>query len=112
MTGKARVTIEKERAVTDARRWRRFSSLGEPPKERMTAKRTADIPSFMVMDVMARSQALEKAGEDVVHLEVGEPDFDTPEVIREAALDAIRAGDTHYTHALGLLRAISRCSTA
>ena len=57
----------------------------------------------MVMDVMARSQALEKAGEDVVHLEVGEPDFDTPEVIREAALDAIRAGDTHYTHALGLL---------
>ncbi len=61
------------------------------------------IKPFIVMDVMARAEELERAGEDVIHLEVGEPDFDTPEVVRDAAFEAIRSGKTHYTHALGLL---------
>jgi aspartate/methionine/tyrosine aminotransferase len=39
----------------------------------------------------------------VIHLEVGEPDFDTPEPIKEACLRAIREGETHYTHSLGLV---------
>jgi aspartate/methionine/tyrosine aminotransferase len=69
----------------------------------MVSKRMADISSFMVMDMMARAEALEKAGESVIHLEVGEPDFDTPAVVRDAGVAAIRAGDTHYTHALGRL---------
>ncbi len=69
----------------------------------MISKRVKDVKSFMVMDVMARAERLEKAGEDVVHLEVGEPDFDTPEVIQNAAIEAIRSGKTHYTHAMGLL---------
>ncbi len=69
----------------------------------MTSQRALDISPFMVMDVMARAEALEKAGENVIHLEVGEPDFDTPEVVREAAIRALRDGDTHYTHALGRL---------
>ena len=55
------------------------------------------------MDVMARAQELEKSGENVVHLEVGEPDFETPEAIRNAAIEAIRSGKTHYTHAMGLM---------
>ncbi len=61
------------------------------------------VKPFIVMDVMARAEELERAGEDVIHLEVGEPDFDTPEVVREAAFEAMRSGKTHYTHALGLL---------
>ena len=43
------------------------------------------------------------AGEDVIHLEVGEPDFDTPECIKEACIRALHEGKTHYTHSLGLL---------
>jgi len=69
----------------------------------MISNRANNVKSFMVMDVMARSGEIERAGEEVVHLEVGEPDFDTPEVIRESAIAAMRSGKTHYTHALGLL---------
>lgn len=61
------------------------------------------IKPFIVMDVMARAEELERAGEDVVHLEVGEPDFDTPALIRQAAIEAMHSGKSHYTHALGLL---------
>jgi aspartate/methionine/tyrosine aminotransferase len=68
----------------------------------MVSTRAKSVKSFMVMDVMARSEELEKAGEDVVHLEVGEPDFDTPEVIQRAAREAMQSGKTHYTHALGM----------
>ncbi|NLI80177.1 MAG: pyridoxal phosphate-dependent aminotransferase [Deltaproteobacteria bacterium] len=53
------------------------------------------------MDVLERAQEMERAGESVIHLEVGEPDFDTPEAIKEAAIAAIRRGETHYTHSLG-----------
>jgi aspartate/methionine/tyrosine aminotransferase len=69
----------------------------------MVSERAKKVKSFMVMDVMARSEELEMAGEDVVHLEVGEPDFDTPEVVQRAAIEAMRGGKTHYTHALGML---------
>ncbi|HEY5871196.1 MAG TPA: pyridoxal phosphate-dependent aminotransferase [Candidatus Tectomicrobia bacterium] len=56
------------------------------------------------MDVLERAQAIERdTGVDVIHLEVGEPDFDTPPVIVEAAQRAMRDGETHYTHSLGLL---------
>jgi aspartate/methionine/tyrosine aminotransferase len=55
------------------------------------------------MEIMERAQELERAGVDVVHMEVGEPDFDTPECVRAAAERAIRDGHTHYTHSLGLL---------
>ncbi len=58
---------------------------------------------FLVMEVMECAQEMERAGKPVIHLEVGEPDFDTPEVIKEAAIRALREGKTHYTHSLGLL---------
>jgi len=67
------------------------------------SNRVKDVKSFIVMDVMARAGELEKEGRDVIHLEVGEPDFETPEVIRDAAIEAIRSGSTHYTHALGMI---------
>jgi aspartate/methionine/tyrosine aminotransferase len=55
------------------------------------------------MDVMAKAEELERKGEHVIHLEVGEPDFPTPKVITKAATDALHNNKTRYTHALGLL---------
>ncbi len=66
------------------------------------AGRLADIAPFHVMDILARAQAMEAAGRDIVHLEIGEPDFATPAAIVEAGVAALRAGHTHYTGALGL----------
>jgi len=57
--------------------------------------------SFIVMDVLERANELQREGIDVIHLEVGEPDFDMPECITQAAIDAHKNGATHYTHSLG-----------
>ncbi len=69
----------------------------------MISKRTRDISSFIVMDVLERAHELERDGIDIIHLEVGEPDFDTPPCIKEAACRALDEGHTHYTHSLGIL---------
>jgi aspartate/methionine/tyrosine aminotransferase len=69
----------------------------------MISKKANEIPPFIVMDVLEEAQKLERRGERVIHLEVGEPDFDTPECIKEACFKAIREGKTHYTHSLGLI---------
>ena len=53
-------------------------------------------------EVLAKAKALEKEGRDIVHLEIGEPDFDTPSNIKEAAVKAMRAGYTHYVPAAGI----------
>jgi len=66
------------------------------------AARMADIAPFHVMEVMGRAQAAAAAGRDIVHMEVGEPDFSTAEPIVEAGIRALREGQTHYTLALGL----------
>jgi aspartate/methionine/tyrosine aminotransferase len=54
------------------------------------------------MDVMEKAAEMETRGENIIHLEVGEPDFDTPECVKEAAIKALRDGKTHYTHSQGL----------
>ena len=59
--------------------------------------------SFIVMDVLEKACELECQGIDIIHLEVGEPDFDTPACITEAAIKALEEGFTHYTHSLGIL---------
>jgi aspartate/methionine/tyrosine aminotransferase len=69
----------------------------------MISKKAQEIPPFIVMDVLEKAQELERMGERVIHLEVGEPDFDTPECINEAGYRAICDGKTHYTHSLGLI---------
>jgi aspartate/methionine/tyrosine aminotransferase len=69
----------------------------------MISKKAQEIPPFIVMDVLEKAQELERMGERVIHLEVGEPDFDTPECINEASYRAICDGKTHYTHSLGLI---------
>lgn len=52
--------------------------------------------------VLARARALEAEGRDVIHLEIGEPDFETPPHVAEAGIAAIRAGETHYCQTAGL----------
>jgi aspartate/methionine/tyrosine aminotransferase len=69
----------------------------------MITRRASEISPFIVMDVLEKAQEMEKKGQEIIHLEVGEPDFDTPECIKEACYKAIREGKTHYTHSLGLI---------
>ena len=57
---------------------------------------------FYVMELLEKAQVLEAQGTDIVHMEIGEPDFPTPPSIGEAAMRAIRDGRTFYTHSLGL----------
>jgi len=54
-------------------------------------------------EVLARARALEAQGKDIIHLEIGEPDFDTPANVVESGIDAIRKGWTHYTPSAGLM---------
>jgi aspartate/methionine/tyrosine aminotransferase len=60
------------------------------------------IAPFRVMDILAQAQQLDRLGRDVVHMEVGEPDFPAPKPVNEAAREALAAGRTHYTPALGI----------
>jgi aspartate/methionine/tyrosine aminotransferase len=53
-------------------------------------------------EVLAKAKALEKQGKDIVHLEIGEPDFDTPKNIKDAAVKALAAGYTHYGPSAGI----------
>jgi aspartate/methionine/tyrosine aminotransferase len=69
----------------------------------MISNKAQEIPPFIVMDVLEKALELERNGEHIIHLEVGEPDFDTPECISEACYRAICEGKTHYTHSLGLI---------
>ena len=66
------------------------------------AHRAQAIRPFHVMRLLARARALEAAGRDVVHMEVGEPDFETPLPVRQAGCKALLEGHTHYTPAVGL----------
>ena len=77
----------------------------------MPSKLSEEISPFYVMDVLERAKEIEAKGESVIHFEVGEPDFPTPDVISEEAIRAIKEGDTKNTNSLGILElreAISR----
>lgn len=66
------------------------------------AARMDEIQPFHVMELLARARALEAEGRSIIHMEVGEPDFDTPAPVREAAQHALEQGFTHYTQAVGM----------
>jgi aspartate/methionine/tyrosine aminotransferase len=67
------------------------------------AKKLSKIAPFRVMELLARANELASLGHDVIHLEVGEPDFDTPAPILAAGMRAISEGKTRYTDARGTL---------
>ena len=66
------------------------------------AKRMSRLGTETAFEVLAKAKALEAQGRNIVHLEIGEPDFDTPENIREAGKKALDQGFTHYGPSAGL----------
>ncbi len=70
----------------------------------MISERSSRLPPFYVMEILEKAHELELEGADIVHMEVGEPDFDTPAPVKEAAFRAITEGMTSYTHSLGIPR--------
>ena len=66
------------------------------------ADRMSRLGTESAFEVLARAKALERQGKHVIHLEIGEPDFDTPAHIKEAAKHALDAGATHYGPSAGL----------
>lgn len=68
----------------------------------MISERSSRLPPFYVMEIMEKAHELELEGADVVHMEVGEPDFETPEPVKAAARRALEEGMTRYTGSLGV----------
>ena len=66
------------------------------------AERMKSLGTETAFEVLAKARALEKQGKDIVHLEIGEPDFDTPKNIKDAAMKALNAGYTHYVPSAGI----------
>src|SRR5438552_12684523 len=66
------------------------------------SQRMARLGTETAFEVLVRARALEAQGRNVIHLEIGEPDFDTPAHITEAAIQALKGGATHYGPAAGL----------
>lgn len=65
------------------------------------AKRMERLGTETAFEVLARARELERQGRDIVHLEIGEPDFDTPSNVVQAAVEALTSGSTHYTPSAG-----------
>jgi aspartate/methionine/tyrosine aminotransferase len=72
------------------------------PPELHLARRMSRLGTETAFEVLVRARALEKQGRPIVHLEIGEPDFDTPKNIVKAAVDALHMGYTHYGPSAGL----------
>jgi aspartate aminotransferase len=90
-----------------------LSDLGDepaaPPEGSLAlARGVSRLGTETAFSVLARAKALERAGRDVIHLEIGEPDFETPTHIVDAAIAAMRSGETHYCPSAGVaeLRAV------
>ena len=67
------------------------------------ATRLKDVQVGQIREVLDQATKLEQQGKDVIHLEIGEPDFDTPKEIVDAAIEALNRGEVHYTSNRGLL---------
>jgi aspartate/methionine/tyrosine aminotransferase len=67
----------------------------------MITRKANEIKPFIVMEVLEKAAEMEKNGEHIIHLEVGEPDFDVPKCVSEAVAQAYTESRTHYTHSLG-----------
>src|SRR5205823_7410895 len=79
-----------------------------PAMERVTvhelqlARRMSRLGTETAFEVLNKARALERQGRSIIHLEIGEPDFDTPSNVVEAGIDALRKGWTHYGPSAGL----------
>jgi len=77
-------------------------AIAAKPAELRLARRMARLGTETAFEVLVKARALEAKGRDIVHLEIGEPDFDTPANIIEAATTALHKGWTHYGPSAGL----------
>jgi aspartate/methionine/tyrosine aminotransferase len=68
------------------------------------AKRCNHITPFIVMEILEKIHKMEATGIDVVHMEIGEPDFNVPECVNKVGIEAFLSNQTHYTHSLGDIR--------
>ena len=68
------------------------------------AKRCEQIKPFIALDVMEKIHKMEARGVDVIHMEIGEPDFNVPECVNRVCVEALAENETCYTHSLGDLR--------
>ena len=66
-----------------------------------TSKRMEALPFSGIRVMMERANRMQKEGQDVIHMEIGRPDFDTPEVIKKAAYDSLEKGHVFYTSNYG-----------
>ena len=73
------------------------------PRDERIPLTIQEMKPFLAMEIMEKAQELEAAGRHVIHLEIGEPDLETPPCIREACIRALRDRRSQYTHSLGLL---------
>jgi len=81
----------------------RFATMENATEyELRLASRMARLGTETAFEVLSKARALERQGKDIVHLEIGEPDFDTPANVVEAAVDALHKGWTHYGPSAGL----------
>ena len=77
----------------------------------MISKRINEVNPFIVMDVLDRARAMEQDGINIIHFEIGEPDFDVPQCVKDATCRALQEGHTYYTDSMGdfqLRKAICR----
>lgn len=70
---------------------------------RPLSPRMARLGTETAFEVLAKARALEAQGRDIIHLEIGEPDFDTPKSIVHAGLSSLQHGETHYTPSAGII---------
>src|SRR3989475_11339670 len=70
---------------------------------RPLSPRMARLGTETAFEVLAKARALEAQGRDIIHLEIGEPDFDTPPSVIRAGLSALQRGETHYTASAGVI---------
>src|SRR4029453_8406270 len=68
-----------------------------------TSKRSSRIKPFLAMEVMERAGEMRRAGEDVISLSLGEPDFPPPACVKKACMEALEEDFTKYTHSLGMI---------
>lgn len=68
----------------------------------MSGRSCGEIKPFIVMEVLERALQLEREGRSIIHMEIGEPDFDTPAAVIDAAKSSLDNGDTHYTDSRGI----------
>ncbi|OGR26195.1 MAG: aspartate aminotransferase [Desulfobacterales bacterium RIFOXYA12_FULL_46_15] len=68
------------------------------------AKRCNAITPFIVMEILEKIHKMEASGIDVIHMEIGEPDFNVPECVNKVGIEAFLSNQTHYTHSLGDIR--------